>query len=129
MRVAILSRNSSLYSTSRLVEACEQRDHTVDVLNTLKCYMDIAAHRPSVHYHGKELAPVSTLHLIRGMPRSGSAAHSRQPRIGSGWEILLMDSVPVSATDPKGHRSQIERSWFCELNIVTPGCLLRSGGS
>ena len=55
MRIAILSRNPSLYSTSRLVEACTERDHDVDVLNTLKCYMDIAAHRPSVHYRGKEL--------------------------------------------------------------------------
>jgi ribosomal protein S6--L-glutamate ligase len=55
MRIAILSRNPSLYSTRRLVEACDERGHQVDVLNTLKCYMDIAAHRPSVHYRGKGL--------------------------------------------------------------------------
>ena len=54
MRIAILSRNPSLYSTRRLVKACEQRDHTVDVLNTLKCYRDLPAHLPAVHYQEKE---------------------------------------------------------------------------
>jgi len=68
MRIAILSRNSSLYSTSRLVEACKERDHTVEVLNTLKCYMDIAAHRPSVHYRGKELEPFDAV-----IPRIGAS--------------------------------------------------------
>ena len=55
MRIAVLSRNENLYSTRRLVEACESRDHTVRVLNHLHCYMDIASNDPSVHYQGHEL--------------------------------------------------------------------------
>lgn len=57
MRVAILSRNSKLYSTRRLIESAEQRGHDVHVLDHLKCYMDIAAHDPAIHYRGKELDP------------------------------------------------------------------------
>jgi ribosomal protein S6--L-glutamate ligase len=54
MKIAILSRNKSLYSTSRLVEAGKARGHEVDVIDTLHCYMDITSSRPTVRYHGEE---------------------------------------------------------------------------
>ncbi len=37
MRIAILSRNENLYSTSRLKAAGEARGHHVDVIDTLHC--------------------------------------------------------------------------------------------
>ncbi|MEN5420612.1 hypothetical protein ABE543_15175 [Stenotrophomonas sp. TWI169] len=37
MKLAILSRNSSLYSTRRLVEAGRARGHTVRILGALLC--------------------------------------------------------------------------------------------
>ncbi|QEP44960.1 30S ribosomal protein S6--L-glutamate ligase [Ectothiorhodospiraceae bacterium BW-2] len=55
MKIAILSRNRSLYSTRRLVEAGELRGHEMRVLDTLRCYMNIAADRPEVHYAGELL--------------------------------------------------------------------------
>ncbi|MCB9916108.1 MAG: 30S ribosomal protein S6--L-glutamate ligase [Planctomycetes bacterium] len=55
MKLAILSRNPELYSTKRLVEAARERGHEVQVVNYLRCYMDIASHRPSVMYVGKRL--------------------------------------------------------------------------
>ncbi|HAD47941.1 MAG TPA: 30S ribosomal protein S6--L-glutamate ligase, partial [Idiomarina sp.] len=48
MRIAILSRNSNLYSTRRLVEAARERGHEVDVLNPLSCYMNINARENSI---------------------------------------------------------------------------------
>lgn len=53
MKIGILSRKESLYSTSRLVEAGRERGHTVEVVDYLRCYMNIAAHRPEVIYHGQ----------------------------------------------------------------------------
>lgn len=55
MKIAILSRKASLYSTRRLKEAGEQRGHTVDVIDYLRCYMNIAAHKPKVMYQGRAL--------------------------------------------------------------------------
>lgn len=57
MKIAILSRSSSLYSTSRLREAAEARGHDVSVVDYLRCYMDITARRPKVLYRGVELKP------------------------------------------------------------------------
>jgi ribosomal protein S6--L-glutamate ligase len=68
MRIAILSRNRKLYSTRRLVEAAEERGHEVQVLDTLKCYMDIASLRPSVHYKGEQLEPFDAV-----IPRIGAS--------------------------------------------------------
>ncbi|MCW9023637.1 MAG: 30S ribosomal protein S6--L-glutamate ligase, partial [Gammaproteobacteria bacterium] len=36
MKIAILSRNRKLYSTRRLVEACEQRGHEPFVVDVLR---------------------------------------------------------------------------------------------
>ncbi len=52
LRIAILSRNEDLYSTKRLVEAAEQAGHEVHVIDYLRCYMNITATQPTVHYHG-----------------------------------------------------------------------------
>jgi ribosomal protein S6--L-glutamate ligase len=55
MNIAILSRKRSLYSTRRLVGAAGQRGHEVQVINTLRCYMNITSHRPEIHYNGAAL--------------------------------------------------------------------------
>ena len=41
MKIAVLSRNSKLYSTARLVEEAQNAGHEARVIDTLKCYMDI----------------------------------------------------------------------------------------
>lgn len=55
MKIVILSRGPELYSTRRLVEAGEAAGHEVDVVNPLRCYMDIASDDPDIHYRGEEL--------------------------------------------------------------------------
>lgn len=106
MRIAILSRNSSLYSTRRLVEACKERDHDVDVLNTLKCYMDIAAHRPSVHYRGKELEPYDAV-----IPRIGASITFYGASVLRQFEMMgaypLNESVAITRSRDKLRSMQI----------------------
>ncbi len=55
MRIGILSRRRSLYSTSRLVEAARERGHDTRVVDYLRCYMNITSHRPSVILMGEAL--------------------------------------------------------------------------
>ena len=106
MRIAILSRNPSLYSTSRLVEACKQREHTVEVLNTLKCYMDIAAHRPNVHYRGKELDRYDAV-----IPRIGASVTFYGAAVLRQFEMMgaypLNESVAITRSRDKLRSLQI----------------------
>ncbi|TVQ65665.1 MAG: 30S ribosomal protein S6--L-glutamate ligase [Balneolaceae bacterium] len=67
-KIAVLSRNRSLYSTKRLVEAIEQRGHEALVLDHLKCDIVIEQDRPSIIYQGKE---VTDVHAV--IPRIGSS--------------------------------------------------------
>jgi len=55
MRIGILSRKATLYSTSRLREAAEARGHEVRIVDYLRCYMNIASRRPKVILVGEEL--------------------------------------------------------------------------
>lgn len=55
MKIAILSSKPKLYSTARLLEAAEKRGHEVHVVNTLRCYMNMASNKSTIHYRGKEL--------------------------------------------------------------------------
>jgi ribosomal protein S6--L-glutamate ligase len=55
MKIAVLSRNDTLYSTRRLVEAAAERGHDVEVVDYLRCYMNITAQNPSIHYKGLAL--------------------------------------------------------------------------
>ena len=67
MKLAILSRNSKLYSTRRLVEAARAQGHSVRVLDPLRCYLRISSDGFAMRY--------------KGMPISGYAAVV--PRIGA----------------------------------------------
>lgn len=55
MKIAILSRNTKLYSTKRLKEACEERGHEVEVIDHMKCVLFIEKKNPMVLYHGRRL--------------------------------------------------------------------------
>ncbi len=56
MKLAILSRNSKLYSTRRLLEAARVQGHSARVLDPLRCYMRIASDGFAMHYKGRALA-------------------------------------------------------------------------
>ncbi|MEX2463066.1 MAG: 30S ribosomal protein S6--L-glutamate ligase [Balneolaceae bacterium] len=68
LRIAILSRNRSLYSTKRLIEAIEKRGHRAVVLDHLKCDIVIEQDRPTIYYHGEEVKNVSAV-----IPRIGAS--------------------------------------------------------
>ncbi len=68
MKLAILSRNSKLYSTRRLVEAARERGHTVRVLDPLRCYMRISTEGFEIHYKG---AQINGYHAV--VPRIGAS--------------------------------------------------------
>ena len=68
MRIIILSRDSSLYSTRRLKEAGEALGHEMRVIDHMRCYMDITSHDPKVLYQGKPITDVGAI-----IPRIGAS--------------------------------------------------------
>ncbi|MFG1495975.1 30S ribosomal protein S6--L-glutamate ligase [Saccharospirillum sp. HFRX-1] len=68
MKLAVLTREPTNYSTQRLVSTAQSRGHEVLVIDTLRCYMSIASHRPTIHYKGEALENVDAI-----IPRIGSS--------------------------------------------------------
>lgn len=55
MKLGILSRKGSLYSTTRLKEAAEDRGHDVSVIDFLRCSMGIEGKRRSILFRGEQI--------------------------------------------------------------------------
>ena len=100
MKIGILSRSESLYSTSRLVEAAEAADHEVHVINPLHCYMNITANNPSIHYKGEELSGYDAI-----VPRIGASATFYGTAVVRQFEMMgiysLNESVAISRSRDK----------------------------
>ncbi len=91
MKIAILSRNPSLYSTQRIAEAGRQRGHDMKVINYLRCYMDITARRPKVKYQGKPLAGFDAI-----VPRIGASRTFYGTAVVRQFEVAGVFSVNES---------------------------------
>lgn len=68
MKLGILSCNPKCYSTRRLREAAEQRNHSVKVLNTLKFAIDLEQGDPDLFYRQKQLSQYDAI-----LPRIGAS--------------------------------------------------------
>lgn len=100
MKIAVLSRNSKLYSTSRLVEAAQASGHEVRVLDVLRCYMNISAHRPTIHYKGEDLTGFDAV-----IPRIGASVTFYGTAVLRQFEMMgvfpLNESVAVTRSRDK----------------------------
>jgi ribosomal protein S6--L-glutamate ligase len=106
MKIAMLARNANLYSHRRLKEAAEARGHSLDILNTLRCTVHIASHRPQVFYNG---APIAAYDAV--IPRIGASitnyglAILRQFEMRGVWS--LNESVAIGRSRDKLRSLQI----------------------
>ncbi len=100
MHLAILSRVSDLYSTRRLEEAAIQRGHTVNIIDTLRCYMNITSKNPEVHYGGKKLEHVDAV-----IPRIGASITFYGTAVVRQFEMMgvytVNESVAISRSRDK----------------------------
>ena len=100
MKIAIISRNAKLYSTSRMVEEAEAKGHEVRVIDPLRCYMTIASQRPTIHYKGEELTGFDAI-----IPRIGASITFFGTAVVRQFEMMnvysINESVAISRSRDK----------------------------
>lgn len=100
MKIAVLSRDGTLYSCKRLREAAVQRGHQIEILDPLSCYMNITPAASSIHYKGRQLP-----HYDAVIPRIGSAITFYGTAALRQFEILgsypLNESVAITRARDK----------------------------
>ncbi len=92
MKLAILSRNSKLYSTRRLVEAARERGHSARVLDPLRCYMHITSSGFAMRYKGQAISGYAAV-----IPRIGASITRYGCAVVHQFE--LMGSVTPNPSD------------------------------
>jgi len=91
MKLALLCRNKDLYSHKRLVEAAEQRGHEIEVINFLRCYINVTSAKPAIHYRGKKLPKFDAV-----IPRIGASVTFFGTAVVRQFEMMGVYSVNES---------------------------------
>lgn len=91
MKIAILSRNKNLYSTSRLYEAAHKRGHEVQVVDFLKCYMVLEQGNPEIYINGKKLEDIDAV-----IPRIGASRTFYGTAVVRQFEMMKVFSLNES---------------------------------
>ena len=106
MKIAILSRNKKLYSTSRLVEAAKERGHEVHVIDVLRCYMNITSLKPTIHYRSEVLEGFDAV-----IPRIGASVTFYGTAVLRQFEMMnvfpLNESVAITRSRDKLRSAQL----------------------
>ena len=83
MKIAILSRNKNLYSTNRLFNAGTKRGHRIDVIDYLRCYINIGENQTAIYYNGNKLGRYDAV-----LPRIGASQTSYGTAIVRQFEMM-----------------------------------------
>jgi ribosomal protein S6--L-glutamate ligase len=106
MKIGLLCRNPELYSHRRLVEAAEERGHDIDVIDHLRCFIDIASNDPEVHYKGHSLTGYDAI-----IPRIGASVTFFGTAVLRQFEMMdvypLNESVGISRSRDKLRSMQL----------------------
>src|SRR5260370_15160087 len=115
MRLAILSRNESLYSTKVLVEAARQRGHNVGVLDTLQFDIRVSKRNPELFYQGEPVGQVDAV-----IPRIGASITAYGLAVVRQFEMMgvycLNESQAIARSRDKLRSLQI----LCRHDIGVP---------
>lgn len=106
LRIAVLSREPSNYSTARIVAEGEARGHSVEVIDTARCYMAINAKAPEVYYDGQRLPRFDAV-----IPRIGASITPYGCSVIRQFETLgthcVNGSDGITASRDKLHAHQV----------------------
>jgi len=106
MKLALLCRNAELYSHKRLVEAAEKRGHEIDVIDHLRCYINITSNKPSIKYSGETLPKYDAV-----IPRIGASVTFYGAAVLRQFEMMgvypLNESVAITRSRDKLRSMQL----------------------
>ena len=100
MKIILLTRKPELYSHQRLIEAAEMRGHEIEVVDTLRVYVNISSKKPVVRYRGRDLEGFDAV-----IPRIGASITVFGTAVLRQFEVMgvypLNESVAISRSRDK----------------------------
>jgi ribosomal protein S6--L-glutamate ligase len=106
MKIGILSVAPELYSTRRLRETALARGHEVQVMDPLRCYMNITSSHPTIHYRGEEVQGLDAI-----IPRIGASITFYGSAVVRQFEMMgvytLNESIAIGRSRDKLRSMQL----------------------
>lgn len=115
MKIAILSRKKSLYSTHSLYEACVKRGHEVVVIDHTKCLLIMEKGKPKIYYKGESLEGIDAV-----IPRIGVSVTMFGTAVVRQFEMKkIVTSATASAIELSRDKLKSQQL-FSMMNIGIP---------
>jgi ribosomal protein S6--L-glutamate ligase len=83
LRIALLTREPASYSSNRIKDSALARGHSVDVIDTARCYLSINSAAPAIHHDGEALPFYDAV-----IPRIGSSITRYGMAVVRQFEIM-----------------------------------------
>ncbi|GAB5457293.1 MAG: 30S ribosomal protein S6--L-glutamate ligase [Henriciella sp.] len=105
LRIALLTREPGNYSSRHLIAAAEANGHTIDTINTARCYLVVDKERSEVHYDGRVLPSYDAI-----IPRIGASMTSygmavlRQFQSTGAWCLNEAEAIGASRDKLLAHQ-------------------------
>ncbi len=111
MRILILSRNPSLYSTQSIMRACYRRGHYARVVDHLQCDLLVEKDHLGVFYQGVKVEGFDAV-----IPRVGSSATSYGTNVMR--QLEMMGTFTVTKADSM---LKTRNKWLCYQILASEG--------
>lgn len=102
MRIAILSRKRTLYTTGRFIEAARNMGHEPVVLDPMKCFLVLARRSPRIYYAAAD-RPLPAMDLV--LPRIGASVTEHGLAVVNQFDMMgvpiVNNSQPIARSRDK----------------------------
>lgn len=106
MRLALMCQQPALYSHQRLIEAARARGHEIEIVNHVKCSINITSTNPGVRYQGRDLPRYDAV-----IPRIGASVTFYGCAVLRQFEVMgvysLNESVAITRSRDKLRSMQL----------------------
>lgn len=117
LRICLLTREPNNYTSKRIVQAAEERGHVCETIHTTRCYMNINASRPEVHYDGRVLPQYDAL-----IPRIGASITAYGMAVVRQFDLMgsfvINKATAIGASRDKLYAHQILASHQLDMPVT-----------
>lgn len=115
MKIGILSRSSQLYSTIRMRAVCEKRGHQVQIINPLRCYMNVSKRHPEIHFQGRVLEDFDAI-----IPRIGTTITFYGTAVVRQFEMMGVYSLNNEKSINRSRNKLVSMQLLAQHGIPMP---------
>ncbi|MBT3991580.1 MAG: 30S ribosomal protein S6--L-glutamate ligase [Rhodospirillaceae bacterium] len=106
LRLGLLTREPENYSSRKIIQAAEDKGHVCEIVNPTRCYMNINALSPEVHYSGDTLPQYDAI-----IPRIGASITEYGMAVVRQFNLMgafcLNEAAAIGASRDKLYAHQV----------------------